>query len=284
MTTTTTDAPAQVSDGKKVFFVGHSFHMFIVRPLIALAKEAGIKGHWAEGWDMIGGSTPMQHWERNGDDNAVKLALKTGKVEVLTLASNVVMPEPAIDLFADMAVEHNPNVQVMLQHSWGDATTSAIMAGRHAVATGRNVEPGTNEDRDGVTAEQLAAYREGNQSYREKMRGQINGINERHGRELAHIVPVNEAVLRLREAVVAGELPGVTRQSELFRDALGHATQPTMDVVAYAWFAALYHRDPIGMTALVNPEDSASLEQQPLLQRIAWECVLDEPLSGVTSA
>jgi hypothetical protein len=28
--------------GLKIYFVGHSFHMFIIRPLISLAKEAGI--------------------------------------------------------------------------------------------------------------------------------------------------------------------------------------------------------------------------------------------------
>lgn len=48
-------AAKRVPAGKKVFFVGHSFHMFVVRPLITLAKEAGIAGHWAEGWDMIAG-------------------------------------------------------------------------------------------------------------------------------------------------------------------------------------------------------------------------------------
>jgi hypothetical protein len=261
--------------------------MFVVRPLISLAKEAGIKGHWAEGWDMIGGSTPMQHWERGGDDNEVKKALKTGKIKVLTLASNVVMPEPAIDLFADMAVEYNPSVRVMLQHSWGDPTTNAIMAGRHGTSGGRDLATAadaTNEDRDRVTAQDLAGYRAGKEAYRSRMREQITGINTRHGRDLAFVVPVDEAVLRVREAVVAGALPGVKVQSELFRDPLGHATEPTMDLVAYAWFAALYRQNPRGLTALIDAGDATARDRAEVLQRIAWESVLDEPLSGVNSA
>src|SRR5262245_45616663 len=157
--TATSTAPAPA--GLHVYFVGHSFHMFIVRPLIYLAREAGVEGHWAEGWDMIGGSTPLQHWEQGGDDNEVKQALRSGKVEVLTLASNVIVPDPAIALFADLAVHHNPDVRVMVQHSWGDASTGAIMRARH----GLTAEPApatvpTNEDRDLATADDLARMRD----------------------------------------------------------------------------------------------------------------------------
>ena len=271
-----------LTTGKRVYFVGHSFHMFIVRPLISLAKEAGIKGHWAEGWDMIGGSTASQHWDRNGDDNEPRKALRTGRVEVLTLASNVIIPEPAIDKFADFAVEHNPEVKVMVQHSWGDSSTGLIMRARHG---GQATDPAkipTNEDRDKATAEDLDRYREGTLPQREALRNQLRGINERHGREVAFMVPIGEAVIRLRELTIAGELPGVTRQSELFRDALGHATQPTMDLVSYAWFAALYNRNPKAMTSLVNAEDPNAPAQHEVLQRLAWDCVVEEPMSGIS--
>jgi hypothetical protein len=90
------------------------------------------------------------------------------------------------------------------------------------------------------------------------------------------LVPAGEAVLRLREAVVAGELPGVTRQSELFRDPLGHATQPTMDVVTYLWFAALYRQPLDGLTTLVEAGDPTSPARQAVLQRIASETMAAE--------
>ena len=266
----TSTASASATVGRRVYFVGHSFHMFIIRPLIALAKEAGIKGHWAEGWDMIGGSTPMQHWSRGGDDNEVKQALREGRVEVLTLASNVIVPEPAIDLFADLAVEHNPSIRVMVQQSWGDASTGMIMRARHS---GQPVPEGipTNEDRDDATAADLAEHRRGNEAQRALLREQLAAIDARHGRDVTHLVPAGEAVIRLRELTLAGELPGVRRQSELFRDALGHASQPTMDVVTYLWFAALYGQSPIGSRALIDVSDPNAAAQHAVLQQVAWE-------------
>ena len=278
--TATTAAPAPA--GLHVYFVGHSFHMFIVRPLIYLAREAGIRGHWAEGWDMIGGSTPSQHWERGGDDNEVKQALRSGKVEVLTLASNVIVPEPAIDLFADLAVRHNPGVRVMVQHSWGDASTGAIMRARHGL-TGEPAPGtvGTNEDRDRATAADLARMREGTDEVLGRLRAQLDAVDARHGRPVTSVVPAGAAVLRLREAVLAGELPGVERQSQLFRDPLGHATQPTMDVVTYLWFAALYHVPVDGLTTLVDADDPTSSPRQRVLQRIAAEALAAEPRSGI---
>jgi hypothetical protein len=272
--------------GKRIYFVGHSFHMFIVRPLIYLAREAGIKGHWAEGWDMIGGSTPTQHWERaasdeGADENEVKQALRTGRVEVLTLASNVIVPEPAIDLFADLAVECNPEARVMVQHSWGDKATTQIMRARHGGTTIDLSTVPSNEDRDATTAEELEAYRASTLPQRAALRAQLKAIDERHGRAVTSMVPVSEAVIRLRELVVDGGLPGVTRQSELFRDALGHATQPTMDVVTYTWFAALYGINPKGSTCLIEPDDPTAHARHDALTDIAWRSLLDEPKSGL---
>jgi hypothetical protein len=278
MTATMAERPV----GLHVYFVGHSFHMFIVRPLIYLAREAGIQGHWAEGWDMIGGSTPLQHWEQGGDDNEVKQALRSGKVEVLTLAPNVIVPEPAIDLFADLAVGHNPDVRVMVQHSWGDASTGALMRARHGL-TGEPAAGAvpTNEDRDLATAADLARMRDSTNEVLAQLRAQLDAVDARHGRPVTSVVPAGEAVLRLREAVLAGELPGVERQSQLFQDPLGHATQPTMDVVTYLWLGALYHRPLDGLTTLVDADDPTSAPRQRVLQRIAAETLAAEPRSGI---
>ena len=265
-----------------MYFVGHSFHMFVVKPLIYLAREAGVVGHWAEGWDMIGGSTPSQHWARAGDDNEPRKALRTGRVEVLTLATNVIMPDPAVDSFADLAVECNPAVRVVVQHSWGDHSTGLIMRARHSGGAIDMSTVPTNESRDEVSAVELDAYRQGTLRQREVLREQLGAIDARHGRSLTSLVPVGEAVIRLREFVVSGGLPGVTRQSELFRDALGHATQPTMDLVSYLWLAALYGVNPVGLSHLVDADDPTSADRQKVLQEMAWQCLLDEPLSGIS--
>ena len=285
---------APLQKGERVYFVGHSFHMFVVRPLIRLAKEAGVQGHWAQGWDMIGGSTPMQHWERGGEDNEVKRALATGQVQVLTLSTNIRVPEPAVDLFADLAVKHNPDVRILVQHSWGDDLTGSIMRVRHdrrEAGTEMSLEEraafmagmGRNSERDSVSADQLAQMRREGRLI-EHWRQQLRAINTRHARTLAYIVPANDAVVRTRQAVLEGALPGVKLQSELFRDVLGHAADPIMDLVSYAWFAALYRRSPLGLTSLLQANDPTAAARHRKLQEIAWEAVLDEPMSGVERA
>lgn len=218
----------------------------------------------------------MQHWERGGDDNEVKQALRSGRVDVLTLCSNVIIPEPAIELFADLAATHNRSVRVMLQHSWGDAGTTQIMRARHA--PGATTPPAAlpdgvpgNEMRDSATAADLAELRASAVSAMERLRAQLGAVELRHGRPFTSIVPAGEAVVRLREAVLAGEVPGLTRQSELFRDALGHATQPTVDLVTYLWFIGLYGLDVEGMASLVDPADPDGVARQRVLQRLARE-------------
>jgi hypothetical protein len=94
--------------GKAIQWVGHSFHVFLPKPVGKLAEEAGIKGHSSLGFDMIGASTPCQHWNKGGkgptDTNTVKEVLKAGKADVLTLATQQAAPEECIGKFADLAV------------------------------------------------------------------------------------------------------------------------------------------------------------------------------------
>ena len=99
----------------------------------------------------------------------------------------------------------------------------------------------------------------------------------------AFIVPVADAVHRLRLEVQRGRIPGVDRQSELFRDAMGHPAEPVVNLVSYVWFTVMYRQPASGLTALVNPDDPTSAERERLLQQIAWEVAAAEQMSGVTA-
>src|SRR4029077_15103169 len=127
-----------------------------------------------------------------GRDNKVKQTLRTGKIDVLTLAAArwarrqlVRMPEPGIDLFADLAVEHNPGVRLLVQQSWSDSVSAMALGPR------RSEKLPTNKTRDAATAADIARYRRDSASHLGKLREQIIGINDRHGRQLAHLVPLN---------------------------------------------------------------------------------------------
>jgi hypothetical protein len=104
--------------GLRIQWVGHSFHMFLPTPVAKLAREAGIEGHIDVGKDMLGGSSPCEHWNRaypeakqvggfvgGGMGNSpggqdLRKTIDAGMVDVMTLATQQTMPEPCIGKFA----------------------------------------------------------------------------------------------------------------------------------------------------------------------------------------
>ena len=99
---------------------------------------------------------------------------------------------------------------------------------------------------------------------------------------MAFVVPSSDAVYTLREHIIRGEVPGVTAQHEIFADAMGHPRPPIVNLVSYVWFAAMYRQSPVGLKALVDANDPTSAARELLLQQIAWNAVVAEPMSGVT--
>lgn len=106
------------NDGRRVFVMGHSFHIFVADRLTSLAKAAGICGHELAGRQMIGGSSVRQHWNLADGRNEAKARLLAGDVDVLTMSPNWLVPDDAVALFTDFGVEHQPGLQVLLQVSW----------------------------------------------------------------------------------------------------------------------------------------------------------------------
>jgi hypothetical protein len=258
-----------VPKGERISICGHSFHVYIAEPLALLAKEAGFADHKTVCVQFLGNSRPFQHWNVPDERNQVKRALRGSEVDVLTLSPHVEVPDDGIDRFADLAQRHNPRVRVFLQLSWSPYDGKSPLLFH-------------SEDRDRVTANELnTGFRRAREAYLKRLREQAQTLNERHHREFVHIVPVAPAVDRLRAEVLAGHVPGINKQSELFRDSQGHGNLPVKQLATYCWFAAIYRRTPVGLTALEQPGDAGSQTRQRLLQEIAWEAVTQEPSSGV---
>jgi hypothetical protein len=294
-------ATAPITRGQKIVMATHSFNVFVgpsrasarvpgsvdsPGPLAALAAERGKAGHETFAVQMIGGSTPMQHWNQgDGDDarNIAKAALAShaGQVDVFTMSPNAMMPEPGIDLFGDLVIRTNPQARIMVQNSWSgwDGTGTTPGAG----GTGNpNFQA---EDHNRATAADLdrwlAALDQPN-GYLPRMRAQLAGINQRAGHTMAYVVPSATAVYNLRKEILAGRVPGVATQADLFRDGIGHPKQPLANVVTYVWFAAMYRESPVGLRTLVDAADPTSARRERLLQQLAWNAVIAEPMSGVT--
>jgi len=294
-----------IEQGQKYVMATHSFNVFIgprrsrdpeaasdPGPLAALAAESGKTGHQALAVQMIGGSTPAQHWDQGGGDdsqNIAKVALREGGVDVFTMSPNAIMPEPAIDKFGDLVIETNPNARIMVQSSWSawDGNGFTVRMGGDNSVERPERPPFTNEDHDKATIKEIDTWLQSlhNQGgYLERMRAQLEGINTRAGKQITYVVPSAEAVYNLRKEVLKGKVPGIEKQSDLFRDGIGHPTTPTANLVTYVWYAAMYRESPIGMQALVDVDDPNSAARENLLQKLAWNAVVEEPMSGVTGS
>jgi hypothetical protein len=224
---------------------------------------------------MIGASTPCQHWNKGGkgpsDTNTVKDVLKAGKADVLTLATQQATPEECITKFANLAFQHRKDMHVMVQETWIPRIASMGVDN-----TPENCTVWGCSNRNGATYEMLEAIRtKQEQPYQARLRTQLTGINKNVKTNFTTLVPVWDAVLSLRELVVKGSLPGVAKQSNLFKDSLGHPQKPLQDAASYMWFAALYNINPNGMKALGAPT------QAPILQKLAWDTLQREPLNGL---
>src|SRR5437588_2359782 len=75
-----------ITQGQRVFTCGHSFHVWVPGIVADLCMKADIPNHVQVGTSSIGGSRVIQHWDIPEAKNKAKEALKTGKVDVLTLS------------------------------------------------------------------------------------------------------------------------------------------------------------------------------------------------------
>lgn len=254
------DVPA----GQRVFYSGHSFHMFIVPRIEELAAAAGIKEHHTAGSQMIGGSRVIQHWDLTGEKATAKPALTGGQVDVFTMAPHILMPDAGIDNFVELGLKNNPNMRFYVQASWVPFET--------LTAKDRITD---NAQRD---ATDLDALQKAGDTWRQQVEVQVDALNVKYGKKAVYIVPVGDAVMALRRRVKIGEFPGMTKQAQLFRDPIGHGNGQIMALTAYCNFAAIYKTSPVGLKIT---ERGISEDQQAILQRIAWETVSKYERAGV---
>ncbi len=264
--------PAQEasSKGLKVLTAGHSFHVWMP-PLVAeMAKSAGIQGHEQLAISSIGGSKVIQHWDLPPEKNKAKPVLVAGQAELFTMAPTF-LPDPGIENFVKLGLEHRADVRFTLQQNWVPYEDPAVWLSRSKPKS---------VDRDGKTVAQLRAIHD---PYFQMIEGHVKELNGRIPGARIALVPCGEAVLALRAKVIAGEAPGVSRQSELFTDVLGHPGPQIRALTAYCHFAVMSRRNPAGLpvvSPLAKLPEAERLNR--LLQSIAWKAVSEHPLSGVT--
>ncbi len=264
-----------IDKGQRVFTAGNSFHAWFIAPILKdMAEKAGINGHEIVGVSKIGGSRAIQHWEVPEEKNEAKASLRAGKVDILTLAC-MLQPDEGIDKFAELGLEHNPNFRVSLQEFWipWDKFEWPFQGRPESV------------DNDAATG---ASLRELHEPYFKAMDDHVVALNARLGKPVVFVAPVGQAIIALREKIRAGEVPGIEKQSDLFTDKLGHPRPSLEALVAYVHFAVIYRRSPVGLPLPAVLADAKKPQWDEklnrVLQELAWNAVVNHPLSGVSQS
>jgi hypothetical protein len=265
-------AAADVPKGQRVYSIGHSFHVFMPGILAQIAKSAGIAEHQQVGLSPIGGSYVIQHWDVPDDKFKSKATLESGNLDVLTMAP-LYLPDDGIENFVRLASQKSPQIRILIQEFWLPFD----------VYVNFRKEKAPTPDRTVVDLKKLQSEHE---KYFHDIDEHVKALKEKYGGQPAlFVAPVGQAVLMLRQKIAAGAAPGLTQQTDLFTDAIGHAKPPLAVLVGYCYYAQIYGRNPIGLPVppalggVGDAETAAKLNR--LLQEIAWQAVTEHPLSGV---
>lgn len=238
--------------------------MFVPRRVEQLVTAAGIKEHKLVGTQGIGGSRVHQHWDLEDGKNKAKPALASGEVDVFTMAAHLTVPDRGITNFTELGLKHNPKLRLLIQASWYPFDVAS-----------REKRIRKNAERDNMKIPDLQAAID---EWRKRLEAQADDLNKKHDRKAVFIVPVGDAVVKLRGLVVKGEYPGVESQSALFTDSIGHAGPHVQALAAYCNYAAIYRVSPVGLKVPFRGVDKA---QHAILQKLAWETVSGYLHSGV---
>ena len=222
-----------------------------------IAKAAGIK-YQSHGYgsDL---DKPLRQGFKLLEDTPQTL-MKKGEVDVCLTTHANWAAEPAIEKWAAVGFAGNPKFRLYHQ-------------ARFLVADGLSLKK--PEDRDNTKIADLQAALDKN---RKRLEIRVDAINKEIGKQVVFIVPVGDAIVKLREMVIDAKYPGVTKQSELFKDAL-HAKEHVNLLTAYCNYAAIYQKSPVGLKLeMKNITD----EHHAILQKLAWETISKYPHAGLT--
>ncbi|MFC1493951.1 DUF3237 domain-containing protein [Thermodesulfobacteriota bacterium] len=299
-------------EGKSTFYASHSLMWDMPPVLTEVAESYGIKGHKVLGIQRLGVSRTSQHWDLPDNQNQAKKILKEGNADAFVM-SPIGMPDQGIDSFVKLGLEHNPDTKFYIQISWPgmglvDNNDMESMMGGMFRGPGGGGPPG--KPPGGAPAKKKAVpggpggfgggmfggNRDYNKSPEEIVKINVKNnrsaeelakkLNRETGRKVVYLIPTAQAHNALRLMIYNKEIPGMTDQGEVFRDFIGHPTDPVIALNAYLHFAVMYGVSPVGLPVPDILKNSAKPEYREekfnrALQELAWKTVINYPQSGV---
>jgi enterochelin esterase-like enzyme/sugar lactone lactonase YvrE len=267
-----------IDRGQRVFSSGHSFHSGFAPVLDAIVRAAGFHDAAIVGVSSIGGSKVAQHV----GSKELNAALAAGKVDVL-MTTPIYLPDPGIEQLARLGLAHQPHFRLTMMEFWlpfDNYEPRNYTNGPRGSPT-EHVNP-PRVDHNAATIDGL---QKAHKRYFDEMDAHVIAVNKKLGRQVVLVVPVGQAVIALREKIIAGQAPGLKSQWDLFTDELGHP-KPTLSVLmGYCHYAVIYRKSPVGLPVPKQLDGMAAAEAlNRLLQELAWDAVVRHPLSGLTAA
>ena len=244
-------APTEpIAKGQSIYASHHSYFLPVPPVLTEMGKAGGYPDQTIVGTDYIGGSKSIQHWNIPDDKNKAKAALISGKTDVLILTP-VYLPDDGIEKFAQLGFEHNPDFRVTVMEFWipFDVYNPTLYDKNYKPVAGEPplMPKPAKVDHNAATGDGLRKMHE---YYFRTMDDLITSINQKLGKQVVFVVPMGQAVLALREKVIAGQAPGIKTQEDLFRDQLGHPKPPMVALEAYCHYAVIYRKVPLACRCL----------------------------------
>jgi len=276
--TSTADEPKQTPKELRMWHVGNSWS--VPFPF----EKVGLDRPFVHGTHNFGRSG--KNWVEESLETDKKNVLVKGEFDVIYLGFvQLAQPIEALDQMTTMALKYKPDCRIYLQHAWASGGGNWAPGDRSSI--------GTLRDDDDLAAIQVEWDKR-----RKKLEDKVDEINKQHGKQVVFIIPLADAVMKMRQMVAAGKLPSVTKQSQLFwdnnetRNRDDHAAHQTVVLAMYCAHAAIYRKSPEGLK--VSSPDGfywgpkaergkvpVNDAQHAILQKLAWETVSTYPYAGV---
>lgn len=177
--------------------------------------------------------------------------------------------------FIELTRKYNPAADVWLYAQWPERTSNWKFDA-HCSGAGWMKPPWFPPNRKPANWEEAAANKMA--YYLDLKKIWDKQIEARSGKPV-RLCPGGPALVRLKKEIEAGKVPGMnTFFDTIFSDDI-HLAPPGRYLVALVHYACIFGADPQGKVTYAN--SGLTAQQAAIFQRIAWETVIAEPLSGV---
>ncbi|NNE90863.1 MAG: hypothetical protein HKN23_04385 [Verrucomicrobiales bacterium] len=268
--------------GLRIVGTGHSFMMPGYRTLPKICAAAGFEQplftHTGGG---ITGSARYKWEQENGifqfDKNPkpkLLAAISNGKWDAMTWGPYYNDRPEFYSCWIEFCQETNPNMKFFLSDAWPQLSQLDEIP--------KSEDFFTPEVFDQIGAEKNAEYGK-----------LIKQLRERHPGTEIYTMPTSDSMVLAAKHYLRGELPGVEginriigkKERSLWKDQLGHLGPGFDRLEGYVFYATIYGRSPELIKSEINfgpnLRNFPSPELDRIFRKIAWQAVINNPLSGV---